>query len=373
MVDRLKRVLVANRGEIAARKSRALVASAARQPADPAAGCAVGLGHTWRMGSLMKHIAWVVLALAQVASADTLLVLNKADATLAFVDPTSLQVLAKVPTGEGPHEVEVSADGRVAVVANYGTGPKPGNTLSIVDVKTRKETKRLALPGLYRPHGMYAAGARIYFTAEGSRAVARYELASASIDWIGGTGQNVTHMVVVTQGEKKVYTANIGSDSVSVFDLSEAPVRIPLSHIPVGKGPEGIDLSPDGRELWVAHRAEPSLSVIDTATDKVLRVVTTGTKMANRVKFTRDGKRVLVSDPMSNEVVILDAATKEVVQRVPTKESPAGILIAPDGKRAFIACITAGVVQVLDLETLSITGSVATGNQPDGMAWAKSG
>jgi YVTN family beta-propeller protein len=94
--------------------------------------------------------------------------------------------------------------------------------------------------------------------------------------------------------------------------------------------------------------------------------------MANRVKFTRDGKRVLVSDPASNEVLILDAATKEIVKHVSTKETPAGILIAPDGKRAFIACIGGGVVQILDLETLAITGSVATGNQPDGMAWAKS-
>lgn len=297
-----------------------------------------------------------------------LLVLNKTDSTLAFVDPASLQVLTKIPTGNAPHEVAVSTDGRVALVANYGTGPEPGSTLSIIDMAGRKELKRLALP-LLRPHGTYAIGNHIYFTAEGSRVVARYDVAGGAIDWISGTGANVTHMVVVTAGEKKIYTANIGSDSVSVLDLANAPRAIALTQIAVGKGPEGIDLSPDGKELWVAHRGDGALSVIDTATDKVIQTITTGTKMANRVKFTRDGKRVLISDVPSNQVLVYDAATKQLMKKIETEAGPEGILIVPDGKRAFVACANAGKVVVLDLETLTITGSVTTGNQPDGMAW----
>jgi YVTN family beta-propeller protein len=298
----------------------------------------------------------------------TLLVLNKADSTLAFVDPGTLQVLAKVPTGNAPHEVAVSTDGRVALVANYGTGPEPGTTISIIDTAARKETKRLALP-LFRPHGTYAIGSHIYFTAEGSRVVARYDVPSGTIDWICGSDASVTHMVVVAPGEKKIYTANIGSDSVTVIDLANAPRAIVTKQIAVGKGPEGIDLSPDGREIWVADRGDGALSVIDTATDKVAQTVMTGTKMANRVKFTRDGKRVLISDVPSNQVLVYDAATKQLVKKIDTDAGPEGILIAPDGKRAFIACANAGKVAVLDLDTLTITGSVATGNQPDGMAW----
>ncbi len=298
-----------------------------------------------------------------------LLVLNKADSTLAFVDPASLQVLTKIPTGNAPHEVAVSTDGRIALVANYGTGPEPGSTLSIVDIAGRKELKRLALPVL-RPHGTYAIGNHIYCTAEGSRLVVRYDVPTGAIDWISGTGANGTHMVVVTPDEKKIYTANIGSDSVSVIDLTSAPRTIALTQIAVGKGPEGIDLPPNGRELWVAHRGDGALSVIDTATDKVLQTINTGTKMANRLKFTRDGRRVLISDVPSNQVLVYDAFTKQLVKKIDTEAGPEGILMAPDGKRAFVACANAGKVVVLDLDTLTITGSVATGTQPDGMAWA---
>ena len=296
-----------------------------------------------------------------------LLVLNKGDSNLAFVDPSTLQVMAKVPTGNAPHEVAV-ANG-VALVANYGTGPEPGKTLSIINVAGRKELVRLPLT-LLRPHGTWAIGSHIYFTAEGSHVVGRFDVDRGEIDWIQGSDANGTHMVVVMPGEKKIYTANIGSDSVSVIDLTNAPRAIRVSAIAVGKGPEGIDLSPDAREIWVAHRGDGALSIIDTATDKVVQTLSIGTKMANRVKFTRDGKRVLLSDPPSNHLLVFDVASRQVIKTLDTDAGPEGILIAPDGKRAFVACSGAGKVAVLDLDTLTFTGSVATGKDPDGMAWA---
>jgi YVTN family beta-propeller protein len=297
----------------------------------------------------------------------TLLVLNKGDSNLAFVNPATLQVIATVPTGNAPHEVAVSTDGRVALVANYGTGPDAGTTISIVTIADRKE-QRLELP-LLRPHGTFAIGSHIYFTAEGSHAIARYDVPAGAIDWIQGSDANGTHMLVVMPGEKKIYTANIGSDSVSVIDLANAPRNIRVSAIPVGKGPEGIDLSPDAKEVWVAHRGDGALSIIDTSTDKVVQTMPIGTKMANRVKFTRDGKRVLVSDPPSNQLLVIDAASRTIVKKIGTEAGPEGILIAPDGKRAFVACSGAGKVAVLDLDSLAFTGSVATGKDPDGMAW----
>ena len=99
------------------------------------------------------------------------------------------------------------------------------------------------------------------------------------------------------------------------------------------------------------------------------QTVTTGTKMANRVKFTLDGKRVLLSDPPSNQLLVYDASSRQLVKKIQSEAGPEGILIAPDGKRAFIACSAAGKVAVLDLDSLAFTGSVATGKDPDGMAW----
>lgn len=305
--------------------------------------------------------------------ADALLVLNKRDATLAFVDPATMKVVERIPTGEGPHEVAVSEDGKTAVVCNYGTGPNPGSTLMVVDVAARKELRRVTLPGLLRPHGIQAVGSRFYFTAEGSRAVAQYNAAADRIDWIGGTGQEVTHMLVVAPGEKKIYTANIGGNSVSVLDLTNAPRQTTLKQIAVAKGPEGIDLAPDGGAVWVAGRtAEGGITVIDPKTDAVVRTIPTVTKFANRLKFTRDGKHVLVSDVTSAELTVFDATSGEVVKKITTAAGPSGIQLSADGKRVYVACAGAGKVQAFDTATWSAAGEVETGNEPDGMAWATS-
>src|SRR3954462_1385661 len=88
-----------------------------------------------------------------------LLVLNKDDATLAIVDPSSGEVLGTVPVGEGPHELVTSADGKLAFASNYGTGPAPGRTISMIDVAAKKELRRIDVSPLSRdtdpglPHG----------------------------------------------------------------------------------------------------------------------------------------------------------------------------------------------------------------------------
>jgi YVTN family beta-propeller protein len=307
-------------------------------------------------------------AQAQAATGSALLILNKIENTLAIVDPVTLKVLGKVPTGEGPHEVVASADGRTAYVANYGTQQKAGNSISIIDIAQRREIKRLELGALVRPHGIVVANGKVYFTAEVNRVIARYDPATDRIDWIMGTGQSITHMLVVTPDGRRAYTANIVSDTVTQIDFT-LPVPQQVSQIQVGKQPEGIDVSPDGREVWVGQNGDGYISIIDTSTNKVKETIKVG-EVPIRVKFTPDGKRVLVSDPKAGELIVLDAATRKEVKRLKVEGTPVGILVAPDGGRAFIAAIEANKVLVLDLAKLEVTGAIEAGQGPDGLAWA---
>ena len=314
-------------------------------------------------GSAIAAIAW-----AQ-PSNGRLLVLNKEDATLAIVDPESGKVLGTVGTGSQPHEVVVSSDGKYAFASNYGSGPAPGRTISMIDLGARKELRRIDVSPLSRPHGLDFAGDRLYFTAEGSQAIARYDPASDTIDWRFATGQATTHMVLVARDLKTIFTSNIGADTVSRIH-QDAQGRWTQTPIPVGKGPEGIDLSPDGREVWSAASRGGTVSVIDAAAGRVVQTIDVGTKRSNRIKLTADGAFALASDLDAGELVVLDARARKVVRRIALGRQPEGVLIQPGGARAFVAVNGDNHVAVVDLKTWQVVRTLATGTGPDGMAWA---
>ena len=250
-----------------------------------------------------------------------LLVLSKPGAKLLIVDPDAKKVIGEVPVGTAPHEVTVSADGNFAFVANYGD-PTPGDSLSVIDLSTRKEIRRKSLGALRRPHGIVESHGKIYFTAEVNKIVARYDPATDSIDWLEGTGQNVTHMLVVTSNERKIFTANIGSDSVSVIAATGNGQNWRVTQIAVGKRPEGIDISPDEKEIWTALSGDGGVSIIDVETEKVKETILGLTKHSNRLKFTPDGKLVLISDPQSNQVLVIESSSRKLLKRISRVRTP---------------------------------------------------
>jgi YVTN family beta-propeller protein len=210
---------------------------------------------------------------------------------------------------------------------------------------------------------------KLYFTAEADKKIARYDPAADKIDWQFETGQNATHMVLPTKDARTFFTSNIASDSVSVIQQAAGGAWT-QTIVPVGKGPEGLDLTPDGRQLWSAHSRDGGVSVIDVASKKVVHTIAAGTKRSNRIKLTPDGKFALVSDLDAGDLVVIDAAAHKEVKRLPLGRMPEGILIPPSGGLAYVAVNGDNHVAVIDLKSWQVTRKIQTGKGPDGMAWA---
>jgi YVTN family beta-propeller protein len=136
----------------------------------------------------------------------------------------------------------------------------------------------------------------------------------------------------------------------------------------VGRGSEGFDVSPDGKQAWVANAWDGTVSVIDIAGKKVTATLAVNVPGANRLKFTPDGKLALVT--AGSALVILDAATRKEVKRLANVHGSGGIQMQPDGARAYVACGPDGYIAVIDLKTLEMIGHVDAGGGPDGLAWA---
>jgi YVTN family beta-propeller protein len=329
----------------------------------------------------VRHVlraALLVMTTASIATADVLIVLNKSDHDAALVDPAGRKVVARLPTGKGPHEVAVSPDGRRAYVANYGAYAifregeqprmEPGNSLSVLDLERRAVVDTFDLGSYTRPHGIGVSrdGALLWVTCEGAKAVLELDAASGAIRRNWDTEQNVSHMLVVTPDEAKLYVANIGSGTCTVIERQSGAVK----SLPTGAGAEGIDVSPDGREVWVTNRSANTVSIVDVATDSVVASLDPQGKFPIRAKFTPDGKQVWVSCAQSNRVSVFDAKTREMLGAVDVGAVPVGIQMAPDGKHAYVANTNDNLVTVIQVADRKVLGTFTTGNEPDGMAWA---
>jgi YVTN family beta-propeller protein len=299
-----------------------------------------------------------------------LLVLNKEDATFTAIDPDSGKVLGTVPVGQGPHELVASPDGKWAFASNYGSGAEPGHTISMIDLAAMKELRRIDVAPLSRPHGLAFAGGKLYFTAEANKTIARYDPAADKVDWKFETGQDATHMVLVARGGSPIFTANIASNSISEIEQGSGGAWT-QTVIPVGKGPEGIELSPDGKEVWTAHSRDGGVSVIDVASKKVVGTIDAATKRSNRIKLTRDGKFALISDIDTGELVVVDASSRKAIKRLALGKSPEGVLVPPSGSRAFVAVTGDDNVAVIDVNKWEVERRIQTGKGPDGMAWTQ--
>jgi YVTN family beta-propeller protein len=291
---------------------------------------------------------------------------------MAIVDPGTLKVVGRVPAGEDPHEVVASDDGQFAYISNYGAFQTPQHTISIADLSAQKALPAVDLNALRAPHGLEFINGKVYFTAEGSKVIGRYDPATHQVDWTLGVGQDRTHMLVVSKDESRIFTANVNSDSISILDRDKSGdasgwIETPIA---VGKGPEGFDVSPDEKELWAANSHDGTVSVVDLINRKVVQTIDVHTKRANRVKFTPDGKLVLISDLETGDLVVLDVAGRKELKRLNLGRGVAGILIIPDGSTAYVAVSADGQVAVINLKMLAVTGRITTGKGPDGMAWA---
>lgn len=173
-------------------------------------------------------------------------------------------------------------------------------------------------------------------------------------------------MLVVTPDERKIYTANLEGKSVSVIDRHANTVRA----LPFDSSQIGIDVSPNGREVWVHHTEKREVSVIDVATDKVVATLPSGGQGFGRVKFTPDGKYVLVPQSESRNVALFDTASRKLLSSIPLSAAPKVITVAPDSQRAIITSPDADLAMVVDLVARKESRTFPTGKTPDGIAWA---
>lgn len=296
----------------------------------------------------------------------TLLVGNKGEDTVSFIDLATGRELGRSPTGRMPHEIAISPDGRQAAVVAYG-----GRTIDIFDIATRERLRSIDLTPNEGPHGIaWLPDGRILATTERSQSLTIVDTRRNDAVTAIPTGQRGTHMVAVTPDHRRAFTANIPDGTVSVLDLASGTK---LRDIAVGGNPEGIALTPDGRALWVGDLEGARVQAFDTDSFERVAEVATG-PVPIRVLASPDGRWIVTSNLGCGCLTIIDAATRAAVRTVPVSgEQRAGqvtILFSADGRRLYAAETGRNQVAEIDMATGAVLRRLDAGRQGDGLAIA---
>ncbi|MCS3529504.1 YncE family protein [Chryseobacterium sp. JUb7] len=311
-----------------------------------------------------------------------ILALSKADHKMVVLDYNSLKIITRIPVGEDPHEVTTSDDGSIAYVANTAGGT--AHEINVIDLRNLKPLKNIDTRPLYGSHGLAYLKDKLWFTAQGSKAVGRYDVKENQLEWSMGTGQNTTHLLYVTPDAEHFYTTNTDSGTVSIFDHVLLQPTVPPTGIlppnakprwdwvqtliPVGTGAEGFDVSADGKELWTA-RPDGHIIVIDLEKRKIKNDIDTKVLGLHRLKFTPDGKSVCIVSVKTGELLFYDVSTEKEIKRINAGQGAA--MFMDRGKnRLFMSCTPNHFVAVIDLNTMEVINKLDIGGRPDGLAMA---
>jgi DNA-binding beta-propeller fold protein YncE len=310
------------------------------------------------------------VAIAQVPGlTGTIVVTNKSTASATIIDAGTGEALATLPTGNGPHEIILSRDGRLAVVTDYGTGPAPGSTLTIIDVPARRVVRTANLGQYTRPHGIawLPGDSLVAVTSESSRHVVIVAIPSGEIRKAIPTTQGGSHMVGVTADGRRAWTGNMSNHTVSELDLIAGTF---LRTIPVPEQPEAINVTPDGREVWVGSNQTGRVSVVDPATGAVTTVAE-GVSWPYRVLFSPDLRVVVLPDLRNHEVRFVDRATRRELSRLSLAGAgPQGVTMTPDGRYLLESLSQQARIVVIDMNTRNVVGHIPAGPTPDGIAYS---
>jgi len=312
-----------------------------------------------------------------------LYIVNKSSNSIMVFDLYEGRMLAEIPIALEPHEPTALASINKLVLTNYGTPSVLGKSITVINAKTNKVEKTIPLAGCIAPHGIVAFpySNKVGVVSDSAPNLLVVNVATGIIEKSIPTQQMVSHLLVLDPKKPLAYVTNINSGSVSVIDLELNRV---IKIIPCGLKTEGIDITPDGSEIWVTNSKDNTISVISTASYRITNTLPAG-KESLRLKFSIDGKYCLVTNSGDGTISVYDQHSKKQIKTIllPGKNTlvekilyhtprPVGILIHPNGLYAFIANSNANKIEVIDLRSFSLVSTIGTGKIPDGLTFMAS-
>ena len=297
----------------------------------------------------------------------TIVVVNKQADNASFIDLATGRIVATRPTGIGPHELVVSADGRTAVVTDYA-GPG-GNTLTVFDVASARAVRTIDLGRFTRPHGIsyMPDGETVAVTSETTSTVIVVRVSDGQIIAEIPTDAQGSHMLAVTGDGETIWTGDIGSNTVTELSL-DGTRKVRAFSAPAQ--PEAVNVAPDGRRVFAGSNATGRVTAFD-ASDGSQTVLGEGFGWPYRIFLTPGVEQIIVPDLSGETLRFFDGDDYTELGSIDFPgEGPQGLILHPDGRHLFLSLSAAGRIAVVDIRTRAVVGYLPSGQGPDGIGYS---
>jgi len=139
-----------------------------------------------------------------------------------------------------------------------------------------------------------------------------------------------------------------------------------LTKFGVGARPRFIAFSRDGARAFVSAENGGTVSYVDARADTVMATVVIGdrTTKPTGLALSPDEKTLYLANGRTNDVAVIDVASRAVQATIPVGERPWGIALSADGRTLYTADGRSGSVSVIDVGTRRVTAAYAVGGRP---------
>ena len=224
------------------------------------------------------------------------------------MDAHSGQLTATLSIGEVAQGVKIAPDGR------HGLAVAPGEGIvAVIDLGAGELVK--TIPVGPEPHNAVFTddGSRAYVTLQGGGAVAVIDMATLEkVDEIPTPGLDTPHNLDLSEDGRRLWIRDFEGQA-GVLDLES---RALVETFEVGNGHGGIDVVPGGRYVATGAIADATVTVIDAQRLEIAAEVEVGSG-PHGVRASRDGRYLYASITADDTLAVIDAETLEVVQQVP--------------------------------------------------------
>ncbi|MBB1633838.1 MAG: cytochrome D1 domain-containing protein [Cupriavidus basilensis] len=248
----------------------------------------------------------------------SLIVANAVGNDLVFLDPVTGKVQQRVANIDDPYQIGFSPDQKWFLTT--------GNRLDRVDVyrwdgKALKIAKQLPLAKT-PSHIAFTADSRVAFvTLQDSNEVVAIDLPTQTVMWRMNAG-SAPAGVWVTPDQKYLLVGMTGADYVAVIDWH---TRTVVKQIQTGKGAHNFRAVGDKRHLFLSNRVSGTISIIDQQTLTKVGDITGLPAGPDDMELTADGKTLWVSFRWARSVGLIDVASRKLVKTIRVGRSPHGI------------------------------------------------